>query len=42
VTTEAIATRAVWTAFELQTGMAGLTKWAEQAGRIIEHDGVNK
>jgi hypothetical protein len=40
MTSKAKASRAVWTAFELQTGMEGLTKWAEQTGRITDPIGV--
>ncbi|MEI7434915.1 MAG: hypothetical protein WCJ93_11755 [Methanomicrobiales archaeon] len=42
MTTEVMASRAVWTAFEQQTGMEGLTKWAEQTGKIIADNEVNK
>jgi len=42
MTSEAMASRAVWMAFEIETKMVGLTKWAEQAGRIVEPNGVDK
>lgn len=42
MTSKAMASRAVWKAFELEAGLEGLTEWADQAERIIEPIGVNK
>jgi len=41
MTSDPKASRAGWTAFELQTGAEGLTKWAELTGKLPDVIGVD-